>query len=274
MHPIIPFAALHVIPLWVLVIQSTWVSTSFCSDFPWLFYLVASLAGVAFSMASNAFRVRPLTTNQTDETYTGVLPICSVCHLHMFPRTFHCSICGCCSEHQIGHIISSGACISQRSSLFVFFGVWASWLYHAYVILETVASLFQWEPLLPYVCGRFLLVSQLVPIGWTFVQLSIFSVQFAQIALTNAIILESKRVLGFEVFLLQDRQRNPYDIGVMQNLPDFWQPVRGGAWPALRPGEVTDAYCEDILKYRGLDLKPTIVTEQASVETMAPESCS
>jgi hypothetical protein len=262
MHPVIPFAALHIIPLWILVIQSTWVSSSFHSDLPWLFYIIATLAGAAFSMASDAFRAKPLTQNPPPDSTIGVLPVCSVCRIYQFPRTFHCTICGCCTERQVGHISLTGACVSQRSMLFVFSGVWASWLWHFFVICETVAAFFRTEAIVEYLCGRILLLVQIGPIVWAWIQLSIFSVQFAEIVVTNGMILESKRVFGFEVFVLQDRKRNPYDLGFSGNVAEFSQPVRGSIWPGLRPGEVTDAYCEDMLKYRGIDLRPTIVVPQ------------
>jgi hypothetical protein len=258
MHRTIVFAILHILPLWILVVQSTWVSSSFQSDLPLLFYLVAATAGAACGMTSNAFRVRPVTTKPTADSTIGILPVCSVCRLYVFPRTFHCTICGCCLEDQIGHITLSGTCVSRRSSHLVFCGVWTSWLYDTYLLIETLAAFFRVEPLWPYVYGRTLLLLQLPLIAWVWIQLAIFSFQFVHIVFTNAIILKSNHVLGFETFLLQDRKRNPYNAGFWANFDDFTQPIRGFPWPALRPGEITDAYCEDILKYRGIDLRPTI----------------
>jgi hypothetical protein len=114
------------------------------------------------------------------------------------------------------------------------------------------------ETLLPYVCGRILLLVQLPPVVCALVQLQIFSVQFLQIVLTNAIILESRRVLGFERFLLHNKKRNPYDEGIIANIADFTQPAGESHFQGLRPGEITDAYCEAMLKNRGLNLRPTI----------------
>jgi hypothetical protein len=128
------------------------------------------------------------------------------------------------------------------------------------LILETVAAFLKPEPFLAYVCGRILLLVQLPAIVYAFVQLSIFVIQFTQIVFTNGIILESKRAGGMEVFVLEDAARNPDSQGCLHNVLDFTQPVRGVPWPALRPGAATDAYCEDVLKYRRLDLKPTILT--------------
>jgi hypothetical protein len=86
-----------------------------------------AIAGMDFSMSSNAYRAKRLTDNPpVSATTTGVLLICSVCHLYMYPRTFHCPKCGICTDHQIGHIKSTGCCVSQRSWLFVVCGAYTS----------------------------------------------------------------------------------------------------------------------------------------------------
>jgi hypothetical protein len=50
-------------------------------------------------------------------------------------------------------------------------------------------------------------------------------------------------------------RRNCYDVGLVANAADIFDPVRHDFWP----GPVTDAFCEDMLLYRRVDLRPTIV---------------
>jgi hypothetical protein len=132
-------------------------------------------------------------------------------------------------------------------------------LYFTYVLFEIFLSLLSFDGLLSYVCGRFLLLVIAAPYAWLWVQSLIVAVQLAQIVLTNGIILETSRVMGFEVFRIQERRRNPYDIGLVANVAEVLNPIRHGIWPGLRPGPVTDAFCEDMLQYRAVDLRPTIV---------------
>jgi hypothetical protein len=40
----------HVLPIIVLVVQSTYLAGSFESDLPWLFYIVATVSGLGFSL--------------------------------------------------------------------------------------------------------------------------------------------------------------------------------------------------------------------------------
>jgi hypothetical protein len=138
------------------------------------------------------------------------------------------------------------------------------------VVAEVVLSLFSLDAIVPYVRGRFLLIVIAVPSVCFWVQFLILGVQLTQIVLTNSIILESYSVMGFEVFRIQERGRNPYDVGLTANAMQIADPVRQGIWPGLRPGPVTDAFCEDMLKYRGVDLRPTIVVPDAPA-TVDPE---
>lgn len=102
-----------VLPLIVLVVQSTYLADSFRSDLPWLFFIVASVSGLGFSMTSSAWLSRALTTNLIPDSTIKVLPFCPVCHIYQFPRTFHCAKCGICCDHQIGHLKLTGACLGQ-----------------------------------------------------------------------------------------------------------------------------------------------------------------
>jgi hypothetical protein len=254
----------HILPIVIFVIQSTYIADSFRSDLPLLFYIVAAVAGLGFSLTSSAWVSRALTKNFTPDCTIKVLPFCSVCKIYQFPRTFHCPKCGFCSDHQIGHLESTDACLGQYQLSFVLAGVGLTMLYFTYVLVEIGLSLFSFESSLSYLYGRFLLLIIAVPYAWLWVQFSIVGIQLVQIVLTNSIILESYRVKGFEVFRIQKRSRNPYDVGIVANAMEIADPVRQGIWPGLRPGPVTDAFCEDMLRYRGVDLRPTIVVPDAA----------
>jgi hypothetical protein len=78
--------------------------------------------------------------------------------------------------------------------------------------------------------------------------------------------LETKSKFGFEYFVLQDRKRNPYFQGFLKSIAEANEVNKRSPNDPLTPGPVTDAYCEDMLKYRGLDLKPTICEPEPALK--------
>jgi hypothetical protein len=107
-------------------------------------------------------------------------------------------------------------------------------------------------------CGVIVFFS--IPITCILAQAVVFGVQLLWISAVNGMIIESKWVAGLEYFVIQDHTGNAYDAGTCANLHSVIANEYQRGWPSLRPGPVTDKYCEDMLAWHGLDLRESIVT--------------
>jgi hypothetical protein len=256
---IVPLMLAHVIPAMIFVMQDTSVSSSFHSQSCWLFYLFIITGMTGFCLMSHSFVKRAGVSTAAGEVPTGFFPICYKCNALMYPRTFHCPKCGCCFQHHFGHVDILDSCLCRQTYVLAISGLGLSILYYGFVIGESFRVLFQFDSFLNYLMGKFLLFVILPPVLYVFIQEVIFFFQLSYLILTNGIILETRHKFGFEYFVMQDPGRNPYNMGIIENIREFLLLGIVVFWPNITPGPVTDAYCEDMQRYRGVDLKPCMV---------------
>jgi hypothetical protein len=184
----------------------------------------------------------------------------------MWPRTFHCNACGRCIPGQVGHVATTGCCVDFASLLAVVAGFGAEVLYCLGIIALSARALLR-SLLFDIFTKRIGLVLITASAGHLMLQSFIFFVQFAQAMFTSAIFLESKRWGWFEYFAIQQRKRNPYDKGLMDNMALLGAPPSSFSWPSLTRGPQTDQYFEDVIRFRGLDLRPTVLPDDGQDAT-------
>ena len=268
--PLLFFAG-HLLPIYILLIQNTNIRISFFSDFPWYSWLVISLGMLGFTMFSSSMKVIPVKGKPELDHTIGILPYCSKCEEFVYPRTWHCDKCGCCVPRHVVHMLATDSCIGLHELLFVTSGCTFTTIYFVFVLWEISSSLYlHSHTIIEEFAGHILLVLLLIPSLLMFIQMAIYTIGFIRVILSNGIVLESKWWWIFEVFTVQDSSRNPYNAGLFQNIGEFTEPARDLCYHGLTPGPVTDAYCEDWLKYRGIDLKPTIKDPHIVLHTPPP----
>jgi hypothetical protein len=174
----------------------------------------------------------------------------------MWPRTFHCNACGCCVPGQVGHVSSTGCCVDFASLFAVVVGFGVEAVYCLGIIVLSARI-----PLFDMFTKRIVLTLIAWPSAVLMIQSVIFFVQFTRAMITNSIFLESKRWGWFEYFVVQQRTRNPYDKGIIDNMASIGAPPSSFSWPALSHAPQTDLYFEDVIRFRGIDLSPTILPE-------------
>jgi hypothetical protein len=256
----------HCCSLIILVFQCPDVSSSFSgATSPYLFYAVVIFAMGALTLVMFAFRPRRARGSPKVACRVNVLPYCQTCREFMWPRTFHCGVCGCCIPGQVGHVATTGCCVDFASLLAVAAGFGAEALYClGIVVLSARSSLFD------MFTKRIGLTLIAAPSAALMLQSIIFFVQFTQAMFTSAIFLESKRWGWFEYFVIQQRKRNPYDKGLIDNMALVGAPPSSFSWPSLPGGPETDQYFEDVSRFRGLDLRPTVLPDD-QVPSLAHE---
>jgi hypothetical protein len=256
--PRIVIQLIYAIPPVIFVIQSTYIAESFHSNLPWLFYLFIGVGFGSLSLLNRGFNNTRVTRNFTPDATIGILPYCQPCGIYIFPRAYHCPKCECCTQRHFGHVELTNTCLGHYSMTSVSLGLATSVAYFLYIFFDVIHALLTPDSILNYITGRILLPFLLIPSGYALIQSSIFLFQLFYLIATNGIILESKKWHLFEYFVCQDPKRNPYNRGLIENVRDLMKYGDSAAWPGLSPGLMTDAYCEDFMQYRGLDLKPTI----------------
>jgi hypothetical protein len=256
------------LPLLIFIFQSTYVAKSFHSDVPLLFYLFVCVGLGSLSLVHRAFDKHRLSRWESTDSRDDKLPYCQTCSQQILARGFHCQRCGSCVQRQYGHVELTNTCLGHYSVMNVLMGLGTSIIYFLYILFDIICAIFRPDTLWSYLTSRILLICLLLPALYGLIQVSIFLTQYLYLVATNGIILESKKWLCFEYFVCQDPQRNPYDRGFLDNWGEVTGAGESAAWPCLTPGQVTDAYCEDFMKYRGVDLKPTI--RDPAVENEAP----
>ena len=251
---------IYSVPFYAMLVQTTRFRDSFNTEAPFLAWALAICAMCSASMVSTVFRPRRATAPKKTHPTIGVLPYCSKCNAFIFPRTYHCDICGACIPRHIVHLKLTNSCMGKSEFMLVVSGLALSVPYFIALILETCHSILfrRSETIIGEVVEHGLLVIIFVPCVLALFQAVLYLIPFLQIAITNGIVLRTFMWGIFEVPIPEKPCRNPYCGSLYDNLSDFLDLVCHDGAPGLVSGPRTDAFCEDWLEYRGLDLKPTV----------------
>lgn len=248
----------YALPICVFLVQNTHIHNSYSSELPWLFYLFVSVGMLGLSLVSSAFVTKRVQVNPDPNPTIGILPFCSECNMFIYPRAYHCPKCNCCVQRHVVHSELTGACIGQVDILFVFSGCVISIFYFTGTVIEAVSSFHISLGAL----GHFLLPIVIFVAVLCCIQSMITTAALFRVITTNGIVLEVRRVWIFEVWEVQNPHRNPYCLTTSENVTEAAIPSHPMCWDGLCESELTSSYCEDWLKYRNIDLSPTIMSRE------------
>jgi len=207
----------HILMLIVFMSQDTPVYRSFCSEEPVLFCVYISLLFIALGSYSECFR----DPGKEISTEDNGMPYCNICQGHTPVRGSHCSKCNQCISRRHFHCDWIHTCVGRNNSLSFLGFISSEALFLGLALFLSIRSILSVDLLSVWNYRHVLVLIILPATVYGFLQSSIYLVQFTHIIISNAVVLESKGIFGFQYVTFLKRNLNVYELAMLDNIHEF-----------------------------------------------------
>ena len=247
------FFLYHLLFLFSLISQDTYVSISFFGDDPLLYYISLSLIFTTIVCYSGVV-AGPTFISANEENDSPFY--CNSCQMRVPVRAFHCDKCHHCILRQTYHSEWADACIGQDNYMNYVFFILSEFLTLFFLIAISIISFLQIkndQPLITLILNHILLLFLMPFWLYYFIQVIIVLLQNLYIITTSGNVLETRKFCGLTYLYIQPQSHNPFfSYSIDQNFSEIFSPVHKKLYVIKDPSKLS-LYNEDIQNYKGIE---------------------